>query len=68
MTLPAQLAGPATERAAALQKLESIRSDPDFALVRDAEGLDALPADEARAWRILWQGFTALSASVEDKR
>jgi serine/threonine protein kinase/Flp pilus assembly protein TadD len=38
--------------------------DADFAAVRDPKGLDALPADERRAWSALWADVRELLAAV----
>jgi Flp pilus assembly protein TadD len=48
-------AGPPQARDTVRKSLEHWQRDSDLAGVRDAAGLDALPRDEAEAWRTLWR-------------
>jgi hypothetical protein len=44
------------------------QEEPDLASVRDGPALAALPDDERRQWRQLWDDVAALLKTVEPKK
>jgi tetratricopeptide (TPR) repeat protein len=61
-------AGPIEGRPMIQQKLQHWQRDLDLAGVRDAEALKALPEEERKAWKALWDGVANLLGKVQEHR
>jgi tetratricopeptide (TPR) repeat protein len=61
-------AGPIKGRPVIQQKLRHWQRDPDLAGVRDAEALKALPEEERKAWKALWDEVANLLEKVQEPR